>query len=82
MKNNKSPGVDNILNEHIKRTIQIVLPIYTKLFNIIFDKGITPESWFLGNIRPIYKNKGNNKLPKITDQSHFLAALGSFSPQY
>ena len=31
LKNNKSPGVDNILNEHIKSTIQIMLPIYTKL---------------------------------------------------
>ena len=44
LKNNKSPGVDNILNEHIKSTIQIMLPIYTKLFNIIFDTGIVPDT--------------------------------------
>ena len=34
-------------------------PVYVKLFNIIFDSGIVPESWTLGNILPIFKNKGN-----------------------
>lgn len=34
-------------------------PIYIKLFNLIFDTGIVPESWSEGNILPIYKNKGN-----------------------
>ena len=76
MKNNKSPGVDNILNEHIKSTIQIMLPIYTKLFNIIFDTGIVPESWSLGNILPIYKNKGDNKLPENYRPITLLSCFG------
>ena len=50
LKNNKSHGSDNILNEHIKSTIHIMAPIYTKLFNIIFDSGLVPDSWTLGDI--------------------------------
>ena len=76
LKNNKSPGVDNILNEHIKSTIQIMLPIYTKLFNIIFDTGIVLESWSLGNILPIYKNKGDNKLPENYRPITLLSCFG------
>lgn len=40
LKNNKSPGIDNVLNEHIKNTVHLLVPIYIKLFNIIFEKGI------------------------------------------
>ena len=76
LKNNKSPGADNILNKHIKSTIQIILPIYTKPFNIIFDTGIVPESWCLGNILPIYKNKGNNKLPENYRPITILSCFG------
>ena len=34
-----------------------------KLFNVIFERGSFPESWTLGNIKPIFKNKGNPKDP-------------------
>ena len=64
LKNNKSAGLDNVLNEHLKSTINIMCPLYVKLFNIIFDKGMVPESWTLGNIRPIFKNKGSPKDPE------------------
>ena len=33
--------------------------IYTKLFNVVFDNAIIPESWKVGVIKPIYKNKGD-----------------------
>ena len=59
LKNNKSHGNDNILNEHIKTTIHVMAPIYVKLFNIFFDTGYVPDSWSLGDILPIFKNKGN-----------------------
>ena len=32
LKNNKSPGLDNILNEHLKSTITVMSPLYVKLF--------------------------------------------------
>ena len=41
-----------------------MLPVYTKLFNLIFDSGVIPESWTVGIIKPIYKNKGDSKLPE------------------
>ena len=64
LKNNKSSGIDEILNEHIKSSLPNLLPTYHKLFNLIFDKGIIPESWLIGNILPIYKNKGEVHNPE------------------
>ena len=36
-----------------------MLPIFVKLFNVVFDTSIIPESRLKGNILPIYKNKGD-----------------------
>ena len=44
LKNNKSPGNDHILNEHIKTSLPLMLPIYEKLFNLVFDTAMIPES--------------------------------------
>ena len=60
---NKASGYDDIVNEHIKSTINIFLPIYCKLFNIVLNSGLIPESWSEGVIFPIYKNKGDTKDP-------------------
>ena len=76
LKNNKSPGSDNILNEHIKNTIHVFLPIYLQLFNLILDTGVVPESWALGDILPIYKNKGNINLPENYRPVTLLSCLG------
>ena len=64
LKNNKSSGMDNIKNEQIKASCNLMIPIYTKLFNLIFENGLIPESWSVGTIKPIYKNKGDPKLPE------------------
>jgi hypothetical protein len=63
LKSNKASGYDDIVNEHIKSTINICLPIYCKLFNIVLNSGLIPESWSEGVIFPIYKNKGDTKDP-------------------
>ena len=76
LKNNKSAGSDSILNEHIKCTLSLFLPIYLKLFNIIFDSGIVPESWAVGDILPIYKNKGNVTSPENYRPITLLSCLG------
>ena len=76
LKNNKSPGSDDILNEHIKCTIHAMLPTYTKLFNLVFDTGIVPENWVLGNILSIYKNKGDKTLPENYRPITLLCCLG------
>ena len=58
-KNNKSPGVDNILNEFIKYGPEELIPVLEKLFNIVLDTGIIPTNWTIGVIKPLYKNKGD-----------------------
>ena len=64
LKNNKSSGPDNVLNEHLKYTAKKMMPIYVQLFNLIFNTGSIPQNWTLGNILPIYKNKGDKNKPE------------------
>ena len=59
LKNGKAFGNDGILNEYIKNTIDDLMPIYVKLFNIIPVIGIVPDTWSLGIMVTIYKNKGS-----------------------
>ena len=76
LKNCKSPGCDNILNEYLKSTKEIFLPVYESLFNKIFDSGILPTSWLEGSITPIYKNKGNSSDPANYRPITILSCLG------
>ncbi len=75
LKNNKSCGVDGILNEYIKSTEAILLPLYTKLFNAVLNTGIIPKSWSVGKIIPIYKNKGD---PEKVDSYRGITILSCF----
>ena len=59
LKSGKAAGIDQILNEYIKSTANIVMPLYVSLFNKILDTGTFPEDWTLGMIVPIFKKKGN-----------------------
>ena len=59
LKDNKSPGGDNIVNEYIKASIPVMINVYTKLFNKILDSGVFPDAWSSGIIMPVYKNKGD-----------------------
>ena len=61
LKNNKAPGVDCITNEMLKNVPPNVLSVITTVFNIILDTGVVPISWASGLIKPIYKNKGDEK---------------------
>lgn len=60
MKRSKSPGIDSVLDEYIKNTKHILLPLYVRLFNIILDTGNIPTSWVEGSIIPVYTNKGDS----------------------
>ena len=59
LKSNKSPGVDNILNEFLKHCPEELVPVIVKLFNLILDSGKIPTSWTIGIIKAFYKNKGD-----------------------
>ena len=64
LKNNKARGEDAIIkNEYIKATSDQFIVDYEKLFNLIFESGIVPESWLIRNIIPIYMNKGDSNDP-------------------
>ena len=76
LKNNKSGGEDAIINEYIKTTSNQFIEIYEKLFNLIFDTGFIPESWVVGNIIPIYKNKGDSNDPKNFRPITLVSCLG------
>ena len=53
-----------------------MVPIYIKLFNIVFDSGIIPESWTCGVIKPIYKKKGSPEDPSNYRPITLLSCIG------
>ena len=56
--------------------MHVCLPLYVKLFNFMFDAGITPEKWSLGIIHPIYKNKGDPQDPDSYRGITLVSCLG------
>ena len=56
MKNNKSPGDDQITNEMIKCTNKEGIILLTKLFNTILSCGYFPKDWNYGLLRLIHKD--------------------------
>ena len=76
LKNGKAPAQDKILNEYIKSTKNLILPIYESLFNVVLDTGIIPSAWLEGTIRPIYENKGDPKSVNNYRPITILSCLG------
>jgi hypothetical protein len=66
MKNCKSCGIDNVSNEYIKASLDLLMPVYVHLFNKVLENGTVPADWLTGLIVPIYKNKGD-----ITDPNNY-----------
>ena len=63
LKNSKACGADLVLNEFLKATGPILVPLYTKLFNLILQTGFIPEKWVIGIIKPLFKGKGDISSP-------------------
>ena len=63
---------DNIINEYIKSSAHLLIPIYTRLFNCILIPGI----WLSWNSIPIFKNKGKSSDPKNNRLISILSCLG------
>ena len=76
LKNGKSPGVDNILNEYIKYSLGVAGDLYVSLFNMVFKSGIIRTCWSAGTICPIYKQKGKTTEPENYRGITLLSCLG------
>ena len=78
LKNNKSSGLDEILNEHIKSTYNLpsMRNVLLKIFNIVFDSKLVPTQWSIGIIIPIYKEKGNKGDAANYRQITLLSCMG------
>lgn len=76
IKNGKACGTDSILNEHIKSTLDLMMPVYVRLFNYVLDSGNIPKEWLNGIIVPIYKNKGDQTDPHNYRGLTVLSCLG------
>ena len=76
LKNNKSSGPDQILNEFLKYSPPNFIDMLTKFFNVILDTGIFPEQWSLAIIKPLYKNVGEREDPSNYRGISLLSCLG------
>ena len=59
LRNGKSPGLDGITNEILKKAGALFVPLLSKLFNTILKTGHFPRSWCNALIVPVYKKHGN-----------------------
>ena len=75
LKNGKAYSKDLILNEFLKTSQELMLPLYTKHFNMIFESGRVPEIWAEGYII-IYKNKGEILNPDNYRGITILSCMG------
>ena len=79
LKYNKACGNDEIINEYIKTTSNMFMPLYNFFFNLILETGILPDtkSWLEGMIKPIYKHKDNPPQPENYRSSTILITFYS-----
>ena len=76
LKNNKSSGNDQVLNEFLKYSPPKIIDMIVRLFYVILDTGIFPEQWSVGIIKPLYKNTGARDNPNNYRGITILSCLG------
>lgn len=76
MKNNKSPGFDNISNEILKNLPNKSLILFTKIINSIFKLGHFPKSWKTSKVIAIPKP---GKIPNEPKNLRPISLLNSMS---
>ena len=76
LKSGKSKGLDNVSNEYIINSSHVLTKLYVKLINYVLNRSCIPESWLLGQIIPIFKNKGSIENPENYRRITILSCLG------
>ena len=76
LKNGKAGGIDQILNEFIKNSPPDMVKLIQSFFNLILETGIVPDSWTIGLIVPIFKNKGDIHDPDNYRGITLLSCMG------
>jgi hypothetical protein len=62
LKENKSPGVDEIRNEFLKRGGPLLHSVLTLLFNLVWSEQMVPKEWKIGVISPIFKGGSSSDI--------------------
>ena len=60
LKNNKSCGIDQLLNEYFIESFDILSAHLVDLFNAILSSGVFPKQWSEGTIVPLFKKNDPN----------------------
>ncbi len=76
LKGGKASGLDSISNDYLKSTVDVLAPIYVKLFNHILQTGQIPSTWLVGKIVPIFKDKGDRLKPENYRGISLLSCFG------
>ena len=69
LKNGKACSNDMILNEFLKSSQDLMLPFYTKIFNLVFDTGKIPDKWAEGTLSQFIRTKGMLWIPITIEES-------------
>ena len=78
LKRGKASGIDDISAEMLKCGGSHIRIILTKLFNVIFERGLYPQAWSKAIIIPVYK-KGD---PENVDNYRGVSLLSIISKCY
>ena len=62
LKNGKAAGPGGIIGELFKHAGHLAVDFLVKFFNVLFERGIYPDSWTKSIIIPLFK-KGNQNDP-------------------
>ena len=61
MKDNKSPGADEIPPKLLKEIVEQISTPLAKVLNFSLEEGIVPSEWKETNIKPLFKKGSRNK---------------------